>query len=112
MKPIKPQAGQESVWDYPRPPRLEDIRAHVRIVFNDVIIADTNRAKRITLLRWMRVTWATNGCERRKVISMVDGLLTTLLVPLKEEPEPGGGNFVKLLYGGYPRTLARTLSRV
>lgn len=47
MKPIKPQAGQESVWDYPRPPRLEDVREHVRIVFNDVVIADTNRARRI-----------------------------------------------------------------
>ena len=47
MKPIQPKAGQESVWDYPRPPRLEDVSEHVRVVFNDVIIADTNRAKRI-----------------------------------------------------------------
>ena len=23
MKRIEPKAGQESVWDYPRPPRLE-----------------------------------------------------------------------------------------
>ena len=47
MKPIKPKAGQESVWDYPRPPRLEDVSQHVRVVFNDVILADTNGAKRI-----------------------------------------------------------------
>lgn len=47
MKPIKPQPGQESVWDYPRPPRLEDVSQHIWIVFNDVIIADTNRAKRV-----------------------------------------------------------------
>ena len=47
MNRIKPQAVKESVWDYPRPPRLEDVRQHVRIVFNDVIIADTNQAKRI-----------------------------------------------------------------
>ena len=47
MKPIQPKAGQESVWDYPRPPRLEDVSQHVRVVFNDVVIADTNQAKRI-----------------------------------------------------------------
>ena len=47
MKPIKPQPGQESVWDYPRPPRLENVSQHVRVVFNDVVIADTNQAQRI-----------------------------------------------------------------
>ena len=47
MKPIKPKPGQESVWDYPRPPKLEDVNKHVRIVFNGEVIADTNRAKRV-----------------------------------------------------------------
>jgi uncharacterized protein (DUF427 family) len=45
--PIDPQPGQESVWDYPRPARLEDTEKYLRIVFNDVTIADTNRAKRV-----------------------------------------------------------------
>jgi uncharacterized protein (DUF427 family) len=44
---IAPQPGQESVWDYPRPPRLEDSTKHVRIIFNGVTIADTRRAKRV-----------------------------------------------------------------
>jgi uncharacterized protein (DUF427 family) len=44
---IEPQPGQESVWDYPRPPRLEDSTKRIRIVFNGVTIADTQRAKRI-----------------------------------------------------------------
>ncbi|HCI80573.1 MAG TPA: hypothetical protein DHW02_12885 [Ktedonobacter sp.] len=44
---IEPKPGQESVWDYPRPPRLEDSNKHIQIVFNGVIIADTHRAKRI-----------------------------------------------------------------
>jgi uncharacterized protein (DUF427 family) len=44
---IAPGPGQESVWDYPRPPRLEDSGKHVQVVFNDVIIADTHRAKRV-----------------------------------------------------------------
>ena len=47
MKRTKPKAGQESVWDYPRPPRLEAVSQHVRVVFNDVVMADTNQALRI-----------------------------------------------------------------
>ena len=34
----------ESVWDYPRPPRVEPV-AH--LVFNGVMTADTNRAQRV-----------------------------------------------------------------
>lgn len=44
---IIPGPGQESVWDYPRPPQLEDSAKHIQVVFNDVIIADTQRAKRV-----------------------------------------------------------------
>lgn len=45
--PIPPQQGQESVWDYPRPPRLEDTSKLVEIIFNGVAIAKTNKAKRV-----------------------------------------------------------------
>lgn len=49
MKPqrIPPGPGQESVWDYPRPPRLEDTDRHIQVIFNGVVIADTRRAKRV-----------------------------------------------------------------
>ena len=47
MKRVKPKAGQESVWDYPRPPKLETYSGHIRIVFNGEIILDTNNALRI-----------------------------------------------------------------
>lgn len=47
MKKIKPQAGQESVWDYPRPPKVEEVSKHVRVVFNGEVIADSRRAKRV-----------------------------------------------------------------
>ena len=43
----EPQPGQESVWDYPRPPRLEHSTKHIEIVFNGVKIADTHNAIRI-----------------------------------------------------------------
>ena len=35
------------MWDYPRPPRLEECDKHIRIVFNGVTIADTRRARRV-----------------------------------------------------------------
>jgi uncharacterized protein (DUF427 family) len=46
-KRVEPGPGQESVWDYPRPPRLEDSNKHIQIIFNGVTIADTTHAKRI-----------------------------------------------------------------
>ncbi len=42
-----PGPGQESVWDYPRPPRVADSTEHVQVVFNGVVIADTRRARRV-----------------------------------------------------------------
>ena len=45
--PISPGPNQESVWDYPRPPRVEDTAKHIRIIFNSQLIAGTHRAKRI-----------------------------------------------------------------
>ena len=44
---IEPRPGQESVWDYPRPPRVEDSDKRVRIVYNGVVIADTTQARRV-----------------------------------------------------------------
>lgn len=44
---LAPEPGQESVWDYPRPPRLEDTHKPIQIIFNEVAIADTQRAKRV-----------------------------------------------------------------
>jgi uncharacterized protein (DUF427 family) len=46
-KPIEPKSGQESVWDYPRPPRIERQARRVRIVFAGVTIADSDKAWRI-----------------------------------------------------------------
>jgi uncharacterized protein (DUF427 family) len=46
-KRIVPGPGQESVWDYPRPPRLETFDGRIRVVFNGVTIADTRRSLRV-----------------------------------------------------------------
>lgn len=41
--PIVPAPGQESVWDYPRPPRLERTAKLLRVVFGGETIAETSR---------------------------------------------------------------------
>jgi uncharacterized protein (DUF427 family) len=46
-KKIEPKKGQESVWDYPRPPRLETTIKEVKIVFNKIIIAQSTNVKRV-----------------------------------------------------------------
>lgn len=43
----KPGPGQESVWDYPRPPGLENSPANIIIIFNNITIVATQRAKRV-----------------------------------------------------------------
>jgi len=45
--PEAPGPGQESVWDYPRPPRCEPTDEHVVVRFAGVVVADTRRALRV-----------------------------------------------------------------
>lgn len=43
-----PSAGQpESVWDYPRPPRIEPCARHLKIIHHGIVIADTQQSFRI-----------------------------------------------------------------
>ena len=44
---IEPGPGQESVWDYPRPPRLEPSKRPVRVVFRGEVVAETTRSFRV-----------------------------------------------------------------
>jgi uncharacterized protein (DUF427 family) len=44
---VKPAPGQESVWDYPRPPRVEAVTAHVTIELGGRIVADTTGTVRV-----------------------------------------------------------------
>ena len=46
-KRVVPGPGQESVWDYPRPPRLEPTDRHLKVIFAGTVIAETRRALRI-----------------------------------------------------------------
>lgn len=44
---IEPGPGQESVWDYPRPPRVEPARRRIRVIFAGETIADSTRGLRV-----------------------------------------------------------------
>jgi uncharacterized protein (DUF427 family) len=45
--PEKPRPGQESVWDYPRPPRLEEFAGSITIDLGGETIASTERGWRV-----------------------------------------------------------------
>ena len=44
---VTPGPGQESVWDYPRPPRVEETGKRIQVLFGGETIADTRRALRV-----------------------------------------------------------------
>ncbi len=44
---IEPAPGQESVWDYPRPPRLEPSTRLIRVVFDGQVVAETRSGFRV-----------------------------------------------------------------
>lgn len=44
---VRPGPGQESVWDYPRPPRVEPAARRVRVLLDGVVVADSTRARRV-----------------------------------------------------------------
>jgi len=49
MRPVPdvPGPGQESVWDYPRPPRVEEVAVPITIELGGQVIASTARAWRV-----------------------------------------------------------------
>lgn len=42
-----PGPGQESVWDYPRPPRVEPVKKRIHVEFGGVIIANSFKTYRV-----------------------------------------------------------------
>lgn len=77
-KKIEPKAGQESVWDYPRPPRLESTNKEIKIIFNSILIAQSSNAKRVLetshppvyyipqndiLMKYLEIVFGKSFCE-------------------------------------------------
>ena len=44
---VSPGPGQESVWDYPRPPRVEPVPERIRVAFAGETVADSSRGLRV-----------------------------------------------------------------
>jgi uncharacterized protein (DUF427 family) len=47
VTPIVPGHGQESVWDYPRPPRVEEVPDRIRVLVGPLVVADSTHARRV-----------------------------------------------------------------
>ncbi|MGJ4948968.1 DUF427 domain-containing protein [Bradyrhizobium sp. HKCCYLS20291] len=84
MQRIAPGPGQESVWDYPRPPRLERCAARLRVVFAGETIAETQDGCRVletshppvyyippqdVAMQWLRPAPGRSFCEFKGVAS-------------------------------------------
>jgi uncharacterized protein (DUF427 family) len=46
-EPLPPGPGQESVWDYPRPPRLEPFAGRLAVELGGQLVADADRGWRV-----------------------------------------------------------------
>ena len=44
---VAPGSGQESVWDYPRPPVVEPTRRRLRVEYAGIVVAETVRGLRV-----------------------------------------------------------------
>jgi uncharacterized protein (DUF427 family) len=44
---VQPGPGQESVWSFPRPPRVEPVPKRIVVALGDRIVADTRRGERV-----------------------------------------------------------------
>ena len=47
VEPVVPGPGQESVWDYPRPPRVEPSSSRIVVEIGGRVLVDTVRAVRL-----------------------------------------------------------------
>jgi uncharacterized protein (DUF427 family) len=71
--PIVPGPGQESVWDYPRPPRVEPVADRVRVLVGGVTIADTHRALRVLETAGAPVYYIPRTDVRADLLARTDG---------------------------------------
>ena len=68
-----PQPGQESVWDYPRPPRVERTSKRIRIMLNGVTIADSINAYRVLETSHPPVYYIPQRDLRMEYVHRVEG---------------------------------------
>ncbi len=69
-------ATRESVWDYPRPPRLEPTNRRIRVVQAGIVIADTTHALRILETSHPPVYYIPQSDVRMQFLKAVEGMRT------------------------------------
>jgi len=70
---IPPGPGQESVWDYPRPPRLERTSRRLEVIFNGERIADTTNGWRVLETSHPPVYYLPPGDIRQEFLRRAGG---------------------------------------
>ncbi|MGP4058427.1 DUF427 domain-containing protein [Mycobacterium sp. 4D054] len=71
--PDKPRPGQESVWDYPRPPRLEVFRGSITVELGGVTVAATDQAWRVLETSHPPTYYLPAGCFQAGVLRPAEG---------------------------------------
>ena len=72
-KRVPPGPGQESVWDYPRPPRLEAVAERLRVTFAGEPIAETSAGYRVLETSHPPVYYLPPGDVRMDLLTAVPG---------------------------------------
>ena len=68
-----PGPGRESVWDYPRPPRLEPVADRLEVIFAGQTIADTSSGWRVIETSHPPVYYIPPGDVRRDLLVPAPG---------------------------------------
>ena len=71
--PIEPGPGQESVWDYPRPPRVEESASLVEIELGGRVIARTERSWRVLETSHPPTYYVPRAAFEPGVLRKIDG---------------------------------------
>ncbi len=69
VDPVVPGPDEESVWDYPRPPRIEAVPERIRVVVGGVTIADSTRSMRVLETAGAPVYYVPRGDLRADLLS-------------------------------------------
>jgi len=70
---VTPGVGQESVWDYPRPPRVERVTALVRVDLGGVVLASSARGYRVCETAGPPVYYVPQADVRMEVLQATSG---------------------------------------
>jgi uncharacterized protein (DUF427 family) len=96
---VVPGPGQESVWDYPRPPAVVPSKRRVRIEHRGTTVADSTRAVRVLETAGAPVWYLPREDVRMDLLTLAPGKRTVC-------EWKGEATYFDLTVDGYPSPLA------